>query len=163
MSNETERQRPVWSPRVSKSRIARLYERCGQGIFDEELIDDVGFSLYARCKSILSATQRLCPSCETALHHMPEALECPGCGWECPRDAYRKSIKYKHLFAGGMKPFLEEFIQEFPAASSHQQRMILIDTLIHRCHWEFSGGGGRPAPGPPGSPPWPAPARGGRR
>ena len=31
----------------------RLYKSCGLGLVDEELIDDVGFSLYSRCLSML--------------------------------------------------------------------------------------------------------------
>jgi hypothetical protein len=58
--------------------------------------------------------------------------------------AYKKTIKYKHLFAGGMKPFLEEFVREFPHARTHSDRFILIDTLIHRYHWEYAGKPSRP-------------------
>jgi hypothetical protein len=53
-------------------------------------------------------------------------------------------MKYKHLFAGGMKPFLEEFVREFPHARTHSDRFILIDTLIHRYHWESVGKPSRP-------------------
>jgi len=153
VKNDAEIQIPVWSPRVSKSKIARLYASIGKGIVDEELIDDVGFSLLARCESVLTATDTgegrgaRCPNCDSLVKFttwQDEQLECKSCGWQCPKQAYKKTIKYKHLFAGGMKPFLEEFAREFPRARTHSDRFILIDTLIHRYHWENVGSGGRP-------------------
>ncbi|MEE9278958.1 MAG: hypothetical protein V3V67_02170 [Myxococcota bacterium] len=152
MNDGTEIQLPVWSPRVRKSKIARLYTTLGQAVVDEELIDDVGFSLLSRCESVLAATEAgkgrtPCPSCGSVVKHTPwhnEMLECQSCGWRCPWQAYRKTIKYKHLFAGGMKPFLEKFVREFPSARTHSDRFIAIDTLIHRYHWENVGKASRP-------------------
>ena len=140
---------PAWAPRLRKAQIARLYEASGRGLVDEELIDDVGFSLLARAESILAATaasrgRASCPGCKAVVEHDHELLKCRRCGWECSWQAYKKTIKYKHLNAGGMKPFLEEFVEKFPRARSHADRLILIDTLIHRYHWETSTGGGRP-------------------
>jgi len=152
MKDGTEIQLPVWSPRVRKAKIARLYSTFGRGIVDEELIDDVGFSLLARCKSILAATEAgqgrvPCPACGSVVEHVPwhnEVLQCGSCGWSCPWQTYKKTFKYKHLSAGGMRPFLEDFVREFPRARTHAERFIRIDTLIHRYHWENVGGGGRP-------------------
>ncbi|MFQ5697121.1 MAG: hypothetical protein ACE5IL_02420 [Myxococcota bacterium] len=124
----------------------------GRGAIDEELIDDVGFSLLARCESVLAATEAGrgragCPRCGLVVKHVPwrnEILECRGCGWRCRWQAYRKTIRYKHLFAGGMKPFLEEFVRDFRRAGTHSDRFIAIDTLIHRYHWENLGKASRP-------------------
>jgi Zn ribbon nucleic-acid-binding protein len=153
VKEELEIQLPVWSPRVSKPKIARLYASIGKGIVDEELIDEVGFSLLARCESVLTATDTSqgrgarCPSCDSLVEFTTwrdEDLECESCGWRCPKQVYKKTIKYKHLHAGGMKPFLEEFVREFPRARTHSERFILIDTLIHRYHWEYVGKPSRP-------------------
>jgi hypothetical protein len=153
VKDATEIQLPVWSPRVPKSKIARLYETFARGIVDDELIDDVGFSLLARCESVLAVTRTgegrgaLCPSCDSLVPGVPwrdEYLECQSCGWRCPTQAYKKTYKYKHLFAGGMKPFLEEFVREFSRARNHSDRFLLIDTLIHRYHWQFVGKPSRP-------------------
>jgi len=144
---------PVWSPRVPKAKIARLYATSGKGLLDEELVDEVGFALLARCESVLAATEASqgrgapCPACACLVRWVPwldGTLDCESCGWSCPGPAYRKTIKYKHLFAGGMAPFLAEFVREFPRAGTHRERFILIDTLIHRYHWENVGSGGRP-------------------
>jgi hypothetical protein len=156
MTEGTEVLLPVWSPRVSKSKIARLYTSVGKGLVDEELIDEVGFSLLARCESVLRATVAgegrgaHCPSCDSLVEFTTwedEDLECGSCGWRCPKRAYMKTMKYKRLFAGGMKPFLREFVREFPRARTHSERFILIDTLIHRYHWQYAGKAGRPGAG----------------
>jgi hypothetical protein len=43
-----------WSPRVPQWKIQRLYESDAQGLLDEELLDDVGITLWLRCRDILT-------------------------------------------------------------------------------------------------------------
>ena len=150
MTDETRNKLPTWAPRLRKAQIARLYEAVGQGLLDEELIDDVGFSLLVRAESILEASEACggrvsCPNCKTIIVHDDgdddHLLKCNNCDWECWWKVYHKTIKYKGLSAGGMWPFLEEFVREFSRKSrSRSERLILIDTLIHRFH----GRAGRP-------------------
>jgi predicted RNA-binding Zn-ribbon protein involved in translation (DUF1610 family) len=57
-----------WEPRVPQHTIRRLYENDAAGIIDEALIDDVAYSLYARCESIITVTRAehgevVCPRC----------------------------------------------------------------------------------------------------
>jgi hypothetical protein len=144
MCNNTDYQLPVWAHRVGKSQIARLYRSCGEGLLDKELIDDVGFALYARCISMLQVTEAVhgrppCPICGSSaqVRKGPTAFaECPSCGWACPWKLYVKTYQRKGLFAGGMESFVREFVDKFSSARSHRQRLVLIDTLIHRFHWE---------------------------
>ena len=35
-----------------------------------------------------------------------------------------------------MESFVSEFVRKFDAARSRGERLVLIDTLIHRFHWE---------------------------
>lgn len=59
-----------WSPRVSKAKLRRLYESTCNGIWDEDLINDVGMTLYLRCRDILIIHQAesegkvTCPRCD---------------------------------------------------------------------------------------------------
>lgn len=138
-------QLPVWAPRLRKVQIERLYKSSGLGLLDEELIDDVGFSLYSRCLSMLQVTNAIrgdppCPSCgATAQLNRKERTpfaRCVTCGWTCPWAMYKKTYQRKGLFAGGLEPFVRDFVDKFPNARSHRERMILIDTFIHRFHWE---------------------------
>src|SRR5947209_5700042 len=98
-----------WAPRVPREQIRRLYEADASGLPDEELLDDVSFSLFQRCRSILTATEAhagraACPRCEQIiLHHhdKEEVLVCAGCGWHMTWGAYFKSYQGKQLHGGG--------------------------------------------------------------
>jgi hypothetical protein len=44
-----------------------------------------------------------------------------------------------------MESFVRDFVAKFAATRSHRERLVLIDTLIHRFHWESAdSAGGRP-------------------
>ena len=137
-------QLPVWAPRLSKVQIQRLYQSCGRDLLDETLIDDVGFSLYSRCISMLQVSDAIrgnphCPVCDTMAQVEQDSLpivRCAHCGWRCPWEQYQKTYQRKGLFAGGLEPFVKDFVHSFPATQSHRERMLLIDRLIHRFHWE---------------------------
>jgi hypothetical protein len=146
-------QLPVWAPRLSKVQIERLYQSCGRGLLDEELVDDVGFSLYSRCISMLQVREAMCgsPPCQSCgasaqLDQEPVPFaRCANCGWTCPWAQYQKTYQLKGLFAGGLEPFVRNFVAKFPATHSHRERLVLIDALIHRFHWESEGvADGRP-------------------
>ena len=140
-------QLPVWAPRLRKLHIQRLYQSCGQGLLDEELVDEVGFALYSRCISLLEVSEAIrgnppCPRCGATaqIDSAPDPFaRCTACGWLCSWDEYQKTYQRKGLFAGGMEPFVKDFVHKFPATRSYPQRMVLIDTLIHRFHWESEG------------------------
>ena len=144
---------PKWEYRLSKNQIERLYKSVGDGFLDEELINDVGFSLLARCKSILKVCDSVkgrphCPRCDTQIQvqwEKDEILRCPECHWTCPWKAYQKTYKYKGLFVGGLEPYVREFVNKCETTHSLSEQLILIDTLIHRFHWEQTSTSGRPA------------------
>ncbi len=59
---------------MQKQKIAQLYEDDANGMHDEELINDIAFTLLARCKSILMVEaarngQATCPVCEVVIAH----------------------------------------------------------------------------------------------
>lgn len=156
MPDKNDYQLPVWAYRLRKSQIEQLYKSTAQGLLDEELIDDVGFSLYARCQSMIQVAQASigkppCPNCD-AIAELDKApwdstavAACPTCGWTCPWGMYKKTYQRKGLFMGGFKPAVEEFVREFAITKAHAKRLVLIDTLIHRFHWESKEkAGGRP-------------------
>ena len=56
-----------WSRRVKPVSIRRLYTLDAKGIVDEDLINEVGYAMYARCLSIRTATRAhsgraMCPA-----------------------------------------------------------------------------------------------------
>jgi ribosomal protein L37AE/L43A len=136
----------TWAPRVRQRPIRRLYELDARGIYDEELLDKVGWGLYARCESFIAAVEAVngsvhCPSCGQVIfhNHTPEEiLQCKHCGWEMTWRAYFKTIQHKQL--SGAEPVIvlfKEYIEKFTSARTPQEKMLLIDCLIHGFHWNM--------------------------
>jgi hypothetical protein len=136
---------PKWAPRVAQRKIRQLYETDAQGIYDPDLILEVGYGLLARCESFITANRARegelpCPECGQTVRR-EETLHCP-CGWTLPWADYFKTIQHKQL--SGAEPVLvqfREFVAAFPAARTPQEKMFLIDRLIHGFHWYLKTGG----------------------
>ncbi|HET6428174.1 MAG TPA: hypothetical protein VFJ30_07185, partial [Phycisphaerae bacterium] len=130
---------PTWAPRVPKKLIRRFYETDAKGIYNQELIDEVGCALLARCESFLTANRARagelpCPCCCQTVRR-EEVLRCT-CGWELPWAAYFKTIQHTQL--SGAEPVLKqfrEFVKAFPSARTPREKVLLIDRLIHGFHW----------------------------
>jgi len=144
---------PQWAPRIKQYKIHRLYHLDSLGIQDDELIMDVGYALRARCISFIEANQATsgsapCPFCSQLIAHQrdkSEILHCDSCGWELSWGDYFATIQHKQL--SGADPVLnlfEEFINHFHQAKSHQEKMFLIDQLLHGFHHNLKYGYTRP-------------------
>lgn len=147
-----------WARRVRPEVIRRLYTLDAKGIVDEELIDEVGYGLYARCQSIRQATRAhagkaMCPRCRNDVVRSSddwrrwtkeEPLVC-ACGWSTTWGAYHKSYQGKQLHGGQAYPMFRGFIDRWPEARTPRDKMLAIDALIHACHGLFKGEMGRPA------------------
>lgn len=142
-----------WYPKVQTVKIRRLYESDARGLLDESLLDEVGFELYMRCQSIVWATEAhagrvTCPRCETLIQHpcvKQHTLVCPQCDWQLAWFKYRKTFENKDLLGGGAMPAFRAFLQGYQRTRTPQERMLLIDQLIHAFHWELRAGPLRPA------------------
>ena len=117
---------PEWAPRVRQSLIRRLYETDTLGIYDDELLDEVGWALLARCETFITAVEAFhgrakCPACgQIVLHNSgkDEVLHCAACGWEVAWQVYFKTFQHKQL--SGAEPVLalfQEFLAQFPASA----------------------------------------------
>jgi hypothetical protein len=142
MSN-TERIR--WASRVSQAKIWQLYQSDARGILDEELIDEVGIALYARAQSILLVINGdvCCPRCRSIVHigweqtQAPdEVILCPtaGCFWQTTYRDWRKSLHRQHLLGRNANSALKAFVEQYRRARRPQNKMLLIDQLIHAFH-----------------------------
>lgn len=136
-------QAPIrWARRVEQRKIRALYASDARGIVDEELIDDVGYAMYARCESIRAVTEAhagraMCHSCRAVIQHRwarDEPLACESCGWTTTWEAYLKSYQRKQLHGGtGYANFLE-FLERWPQARTPRDKLLAIDWMIHACH-----------------------------
>jgi len=147
-----------WARRVKPEKIRRLYTLDAKGIVDEDLIDEVGYAMYARCHSIRVATRAhagkaMCPRCRgDVLRSDPdwrtwrkdEPLACP-CGWSTTWGEYHRSYQGKQLHGGQAYPMFRAFIDRWPTARTPRDKLLAIDELIHACHGSFKGEMGRPA------------------
>ncbi len=140
---------PAWAPRVSQREIRLLYETDARGICDAALIDRVGYGLLARCESFLDACDAVagrarCPRCAAVVEHdgrQETVLRC-ACGWRLAWGEYFKTIQHRQL--SGAEPVLalfRDFVRAFPAARTPQERLLLIDRLIHGFHRYYKTGG----------------------
>lgn len=154
----SQRDIPRWAPKVSKAKIHRLYLSDANGIVDEELINEVGWSLWSRCDSIITVTcahygRVTCPSCSTVIEHplaitestetasehsspwrYEDIIQCRNCGWQLPWTAYHQTYRGKQLFGANAVEIFEAYHKAFPQASSPNAKMLLIDQLIHAFH-----------------------------
>ncbi len=140
-----------WSPRVPKWKLRRLYETEALGIYDREQIDDVGMTLYMRCRDILTIhkakSERLvrCPRCERQRRETfiprrggrDEVLICPVCAWHITWDAYHKSFKRRQLNPGGAVPAFTNFVEAYAHARTPKEKMLAIDRVIHAFHYSL--------------------------
>ena len=134
----TKRQQPiVWARRVTPHKIRQLYENDAAGIVDEELINEVGYALYARCEAVRMVTERRCLMCEAECDVTKDEvrlLRCPECGWSIPWEQYKRSYKGKRVFGGRAYEWFLAYLDEFPRAKDPKQKMLAIDRVIHGLH-----------------------------
>ena len=137
-----------WAPRVSPQKVLRLYQTDARGILDEELIDDVGYGLLARCESIRTVSDAYrgrieCPQCSAlvveekgqwARWDKQHLLRCRECDWQMLWGEYHKTFQGRQLRGHNFEPEFKHFLQHFPRARTPAEKMIIIDRLIHAVH-----------------------------
>lgn len=149
--------KPQWNPRVPRHKIWQLYHSDALGMRDEALVDYVGTTLLYRVESCLTVSEAQrgrvkCPECGTVIErsmrpdrqHMADLVKCTHCDWQLPWSEYQKTFHNKHLGCAGMLVPCQEYARGYPRAKTYQEKMILIDTLIHRFHWQMEGHAAQP-------------------
>lgn len=137
-----------WAPKVRQEKLWRLYQTDGQGLLDEDLLIDVGYAILARCESIFQIAEGKvsCPRCGTIFFVREPytdggdiSVTCPAkdCGWQVTAQEYNQSIRHRELHIGQAAPAFEAYVRDFPKARTPQERMLVIDTLIHAFHWDI--------------------------
>jgi ribosomal protein L37AE/L43A len=118
----------------------------------------VAYALYARCDSIVTVTEAVrgrfrCPRCADICDRIDmrtgvsadHVLRCSRCSWEMTVGAYRKSYRDRRLFGGGAEEAFRDYVARFPHVRTPQEKMLLIDRLIHAIHNELADRPQRPA------------------
>ena len=128
-----------WAKKVPQALITRLYNQSVSGICDDELADEVGWALYARCESIISATNGFerkiltCLNCGKEVALTDNNFDCP-CGFHATWEEFKKSYKGKQLHAANALPIFITYRNDFPGMKTYGEKLICIDVLIHAFH-----------------------------
>lgn len=141
-----------WAPRLRPQLLKRLYESDAQGFRDMELCDEVGMTLFMRCRTYILVLRHEveCPLCHTVFQvagqadwHDQSQTHCPnrGCTWFTTRATYRQSIHNHHASPGRAIAAYESFYERYPRACTYKHKMLLIDQLIHQFHIDEKTGG----------------------
>ncbi len=147
-----------WAPRVSLAKIRELYVQEARGDCDDELIEAVGFALYARCTAILEFTEACagrvrCKRCENAgrdtiierrTRKPVEMLRCPVCGWQVRWRVYLAESERVdgQLHAGNAGEAFRRYVARYPQCRTREEKILAIDRLIHEFHWNLTGEAG---------------------
>jgi len=136
-----------WSAKLSRHVLKKLYEDDARGIRNEELVDDVGFTLYARClqgrdERLLMESNRLkCHNCREILAVVKKdaLIEC-SCGHQYLFRDYMRSFRTNNMPSGAATKIFNAFIENWERAKGYSKKMILIDSLIHEFHINLNSG-----------------------
>jgi len=148
----------VWGKMVNRGDLLKLYQDEAKGLLDEELLDEVGYTLYARCvqakqaRELMEKSRILCLHCGAVLD--ADCIKVAGytpfskdnlpihcdCGYSYTYREYRRSCNAANMPGGRAAPIFERFAQKWPGCRDGAQKMMLIDWLIHECHVTLMSG-----------------------
>ena len=136
-----------WSPKLSRQILVRLYKNDARGFQDEELVDEVGFKLYARCLQgreegkIKDSGKLKCHNCGDILQAIGKGLllECICSRLYTYRD-YRRAFREENMPFGAAQEIFSAFVDDWERARGYSAKMRLIDNLIHEFHTNLNSG-----------------------
>jgi hypothetical protein len=148
-----------WPPRLRKSQIRRLYASIPTERLNEELVDDVGISLYMRCRAIVTISRAkqgevLCPVCDkggtehyirrSTRYDPGQVIRCSACGWEITWGDYQHSFQRRQFNEGGAGKGFRRYLEDYPRCRTAWEKMLAIDLLIHEFHFSLRAEPDRP-------------------
>ncbi|MCL2197664.1 MAG: hypothetical protein FWB80_01960 [Defluviitaleaceae bacterium] len=136
-----------WSPKISRQLLKRLYVSDVKGFKDEELANEVGFTLYARCLQgreegkIKDSGKLKCHNCREVIQAVGKGLllEC-ACGYQYLYRDYRRSFRTNNMPFGAAQEIFSAFVDSWERAKGYAEKMRLIDNLIHEFHINLNSG-----------------------
>ena len=136
-------------------KIKRLYASDAGGLLDDDLLEQVGHGLYARCSDIFEFWRACqgevtCRQCGTKIRrrdhdpnskgNLTETLRC-ACGWHLTWGDYLKRSAGHQLGASDVQLLVQHFMARWPKCAKSQDKLLLIDWLIHQFHVKLIGMG----------------------
>jgi len=136
----------VWFPKIADVKIKRLYESDAEMIYNEELVDEVGYTLYIRClqgrdERLLANEGKLkCHHCGAIHISPPDGKIICSCGYAYIFPDYMRSFNKDSMPSRSATPFFNEFIKKWEKAKTYADKMMAVDYVIHECHLDMLSG-----------------------
>lgn len=130
-----------WADKVSRNKLVKLYQDEAKGLLDEDLLNEIGYTFYTRCKQARDTRERLekgeiiCHYCGT-VHQAASytaLISCP-CGYYYTYREYRRSCNANNVPGGRAAEIFRAFSDNWLLCKSVSEKMLLIDRLVHECH-----------------------------
>lgn len=138
-----------WPGKLDIHKLNKLYMLDAKGIHDEVLADEIGLTLYLRCKygkkdmELMGKNKIRCHGCGRELGGETDFRQC-SCGRQYSYREYRRSFRRNNMPYGAAAKIFAEYIVDWSKARTYSEKMILIDTLLHEFHLSMiSGARGR--------------------
>ena len=134
-----------WPKKLDIDKLNKLYMLDAKGIHDEILADEIGLTLYLRCKYGKEDMERMennvirCHGCGSELAGKSDFRQC-SCGRQYSYREYRRSFRRNNMPTGAAAHIFEAFIKQWDAAKSYNEKIVLIDTLLHEFHLSLISG-----------------------
>jgi hypothetical protein len=128
-----------WSPKVSRQKLKKLYENDANMLYDEDLLDEIGYTLYARCmqgyeERILMESGKLrCHNCSEIIMGQNGLMECK-CGNQYLFRDYMRSFRTNNMPSGSAQHIFNEFINNWQKVTTYADKMRIVDNLVHEFH-----------------------------
>lgn len=134
-----------WPEKLDIHKLNKLYQLDAGGIHDEVLADEIGLTLYLRCKCGKEDAERMdkniirCHGCGSELDGDEDFRQC-SCGRQYSYREYRRSFRTNNMPTGAAAKIFATFIEDWESAKTYQEKMLLIDTLLHEFHLSMISG-----------------------
>lgn len=134
-----------WPDKLNINKLKQLYLLDSKGIQDEVLADEIGLTLYLRCKNgkedmeLLERNMIRCHNCNSVIEGHDDFRECK-CGYQYSYREYRRNYRKNNMPSGAAAKVFDEYIQNWIRAQGYNSKMILIDKLLHEFHLSLVSG-----------------------
>lgn len=134
-----------WPPKLNIYKLKKLYMFDAKGIKDEMLADEIGLTLYLRCKYGKEDVERMdrsvirCHNCQKDIGGEGDFRQC-SCGYQYSFREYRRSFRRNNMPTGAAAKNFNAFIAEWSKAKEYSEKIILIDRLLHEFHMSLISG-----------------------
>lgn len=134
-----------WPSKLDIIKLKHLYQMDAAGIHDNIIADEIGLVLYIRCKLGKEDMERMeqsiirCHNCNANISGTSDFRECT-CGYQYSFREYKRSYRKNNMPTGSAAKIFESFISNWEHAGIYNEKMLLIDSLIHEFHRSMISG-----------------------